>query len=65
MWAVWVLLLWRADYRGWSGKHGGPPVQLVSRACLMQRLPVAGWWGWMMRQLAVELCGVPGLVLVH
>ena len=22
MWAMWLLLLWQADYYGWTGRHG-------------------------------------------
>ena len=49
MWAVWVLLLWQADYYGQCGRCGWPPVQLVARPCLVRRLLVGGGQGWVTR----------------
>ena len=65
MWAAWVLLLWQADYCGWSDRCGCPPVWLFARPCIVWRLPDADGWGWVMRQLTVEPHGAPGLVLAH
>ena len=49
MLAGWVLLLWWADYCGWSHRHGSPLVWLVVRPCIAWRLPAAGWQGQVMR----------------
>ena len=63
--AAKVLQLWQADYCGWSGRCGWPLVWLVTRPCLVQRLPATGWWGWVTTWLAAEPQLFPGLVLAH
>lgn len=54
-WAVWVLLLWLADYWGWSDRHDWTPILLVARLCLVWWSPAAGGQGLFMRLLAVGL----------
>ena len=53
MWAVWVFLLWQADYCGWPGRCGWPPVLGIARPCIVWNVPAAGGSGWVMRHLAV------------
>ena len=42
---------------------GWPPVQLIDKPYLVQRLLDTGWWGQIIRQLAVE--GALDLMLAH
>lgn len=41
-WAVWILLLWQADYCGQSGRLGWPLVQIVARPRLLKGLLATG-----------------------
>ena len=65
IWALWVLLLWQADYCGQSWRCVWLLFLLVARPCLVWRLPAIGGWGWFKMWLAVDPWGVPVLVLAH
>lgn len=63
--AAWVFRLWWVNYCGLFGRCGWPLVLLVSRPCLVWRLPATGWQDQVTRHLAVEPQVVLGLVLAH
>lgn len=65
MQAACVLLWWWTDYYGLSSSCGWLLVHLGARTCLVKRLLATGEWGQVMRWLAVEPQGVPGLVLAY
>ena len=54
LWAVCTLLLYGTDSCGHSGRWGWPPVWVLAKPCLGQRLLVADWHVWVMGKLAVE-----------
>ena len=42
---MWVLLMWRTDYCGWSRRLSGPLVWFVARPCLIWKVFLLGFPG--------------------
>ena len=42
---MWVLLMWRTDYCGWSRRLSGPLVWVVARPCLIWKVFLLGFPG--------------------